>query len=64
MVSLSRLVLTNNTQVCGPLPSGWSGSKVTSTNTSVGGTSCPLAPQTAALMALRNAITDASWPGQ
>lgn len=60
MTSLQRLVLSNNTGLCGSIPSIWS-SLVSSTNTGLG-VVCSLPPQTLGLLSLRSAVTVASWP--
>lgn len=61
MTSLQRLVLTNNSGLCGALPGSWTTSLVSTTNTGLG-VVCSLPPQTLGLLSLRSAVTVASWP--
>ena len=57
MTSLTRLIVSSNTDLCGAYPGSWTSSLVTSTGTLLGGTCA----QTAGLLAVKTAVTS-SWP--
>jgi hypothetical protein len=58
MSSLARLIATSNAEMCGPLPSPWTSSIVSTSGTLLGDTCA----QTSGLIAVKDAVTVASWP--
>ena len=58
MTSLTRLIATDNADMCGPYPGSWTSTLVASSGTLLGNTCA----QTSGLIALKNAVTVATWP--
>ncbi|KAG1681034.1 hypothetical protein FOA52_009994 [Chlamydomonas sp. UWO 241] len=64
MTSLARLIATSNAAMCGPLPSPWTSTVVSTTGTLLQA-SCQagsMSAQTSGLLAVKDAVTVASWP--
>ena len=67
LTALTKLVLSSNTLMCGQLPAAFSAAGVASTTSTRIGSACPSPPppppsSAGWVLALRSAVTPASWP--